>query len=191
MLREALRLVAPQGFEFHTPPPGAPAWGDVLVPPLPGSPEEAAYRGSPVRAHYVVSHRDAWRALALSLIAPRSAYRSLLVGVDPGSTCAYAAVGDGILLGAGRAPCDSLAPRIAEILSRIPHAAGRVSLGTGPGATAASLSLEEAGIPYTLVDEYRTTASAAPAPLARPWMDEDVRAAALIAVAGRYLEARR
>ncbi len=187
VLLEARRVLGPQGYSFSSPPPRGVLDGDVAVLPLPGSPEEAAYRAVELRVAFRVLESDAWKALALAVAAPRRAYRELLIGIDPGSTCAYAAIADGVLLYAGRAPCGEVARRVSWLARWIPHERLSVNLGGGPGAGAAAAGLDSAGIPYKVVGEQGTsTRGPPPGPVWREWMDADLRASLLIALLGRH-----
>jgi hypothetical protein len=185
---EALRLAAEvggllgaQGVRLHVPRSLAPVRADVVVEPVPGSPEWAAYSSLPVEARYRVSHPDPLTALSLAITAPRRGFARLLLGVDPGRLCAASIVGDGVIIRAAKMPCPQLGAYARSAASRIPHEVFEAIVGSGPGFADAVLALEGAGVPYRLADESWTTSRPVLGP-ARTLRDRDLAAAATIAL---------
>ncbi|GAB6147966.1 hypothetical protein [Stetteria hydrogenophila] len=186
MLSSSRGLLEPQGYTFLLPPPGSRVVADVAVMPLPGSPEWAAYRSTRIDARGVVSERDPWLALALAVAYPKRGFTRLLVGVDPGGSCGVSAVADGVVIYTGKAPCSQVGGLVSWITSWVPHSRLSVYIGTGPGYPEASLSLEEAGVPYMEADESETSDPAVPGLARHAWKDRDLRASTLIALLGAY-----
>ena len=191
---EALRYIsrlAPlfeaQGVRIHLPRPGTLLDADVVVAPLPGSPEEAAYREAiEAYAGPVVEARDPLTAMSLALAFPRERFRRLVVGIDPGSaSCGVAALADRYLVEAARVPCGGLGPWVLGVSRRVPHWRLEVYLGDGPGSGGASESLAVHGIDYYYVDESGTTRRP-PLHLGGLVRDKDILAGAAIALRGAY-----
>lgn len=186
MLLRSKPLLEAQGYRVTTPPPGGRVVADVVVLPLPGSPEWAAYQSTRVEAGGVVEERDPWTALALAVAHPRRAFSRVLVGVDPGSLCGVSAVADGVLLYADKTPCGEVGRLVSWLKSWIPHARLSVHIGTGPGFAEAALSLARSGIPYEGADESNTSEPVIPGLARYAWKDKDLRASTVIALMGAY-----
>lgn len=186
VLARSRGLLAAQGYQFITPPPGARIIADVAVMPKPGSPEWPAYEATPIEAGGVIVEEDPWRALSLAVAHPKESFSRVLVGVDPGSECGVSAVADGVVLYAGKEPCEGVGSLVAWLASWIPHARLSVHVGTGPGFSQAAVSLERAGIPYSEADEADTSNPVIPGLARHSWKDKDLRASTIIALLGAY-----
>lgn len=182
VFREARGLLALQGVSLYQPSGLGSVVADVSVEPLPGSPEWLAYRGLERRVAWRVVERDPWRALSLALAAPRRAFETLSVGVDPGKLCAVSVVADGFLLRAWKIPCRILGGSLAAFLGRIPHRRAVVTVGSGPGVVEAVSSLSEASLEYGVADESWTTSRPALWRPLRHLKDRDLAASATIAL---------
>ncbi len=181
-------ILGGQGVYFVTPLPGSLVDADILVAPLPGTPESLAYAatlsGFPGP---VVKERDPLRAVALALAYPRRWFNRLVVGVDPGSLCGAAVLGDYYLLEAERLPCETIGDWVAEVSSRIPHSSMGVFIGDGPGSGRAASSLANRGIEYEVIDESGTTSRRGLASRISSIVgDRDILAGIAIALRGAY-----
>ena len=180
-------LLEGQGVRILLPRPESLIDADIVVSPLPGSPEEAAYR-SILEAYNgpVVAARDPLTAMSLALAYPRERFRRLVVGIDPGPVgCGVAALADRYLVEAARVPCEGLGSWVRGISGRVPHWRLEVYLGDGPGSSGASESLSGSGLDYYYVDE-RGTTRRPPISLGRLVRDKDILAGAAIALRGAY-----
>jgi len=185
---EARGLLGIQGLALYIPGGLGPVRADVVVEPLPGTPEWRAYSTVEVMARYRVSHPDPLTALALAVAAPRRGFSRLLLGVDPGGTCAGSLVGDSLLLSVFRAPCASLGEKALDASKRIPAGRFEVIVGSGPGFEEAASSLARAGVPFRVADESWTTSRPSLWVPLQALGDRDIAAAAtiaLLAAAGR------
>ena len=184
--REARGLLEAQGILVVFPDPTDELEVDVAVEPAPDSPERLAYSACKVRArHWVRGVRDARLALSLAIAAPKGVFDELLIGVDPGTGgCGVTAIADGIVVWAGRGPCESLGERILWLKSWIPSKEYSVYVGSGPGFSVAEDSLASMGISYVVVEEYGTTRHPILWHVLEKLRDRDLVASASIALLG-------
>ncbi len=160
---------------------------DIVVAPLPGSPEAIAYRG--VLEAFpgpTIVERDPLTALARALAYPRTGFSRLVFGIDPGRACGGIVVGDSYIVSYFREPCESVGGRVALLASRMPHSSLEVYLGNGPGSGTAASSLIESGIEPLIVDEDGTTRRPPISTLESLPRDRDILAALAIALRGAY-----
>lgn len=184
VLREVRSLLARQGVRIFQPRELGEVVADVIVEPLPGSPEWLVYRSLPRRSTYTIVERDPWRALSLALTAPRRSFERLTVGVDPGRLCAASIVADNLLLRSWKTPCHRLGEEIGGLIGRIPAAEREVVLGSGPGVEEAASSLVAGGITFLVADESWTTSRPALWGILGSLGDRDLVASATIALMG-------
>jgi hypothetical protein len=158
----------------------------VVVAP-PRGPErplaEALARASGARL--VASERPR-RALYVSLAHPSGVFGELAVGVDPGDTCAAAALGDGLLIWTWRGPCVDLPAEVERLSDDVDALRFRVYVGFGSGGREAALALGSLGYEVRGVPEEGSSSSPYNAPLGLSGAidDEHVLAALTIAYKG-------
>ncbi len=179
-LRLKRDLLRSQGYYFIEDPGGR--W-DVVVAPLPGSPEMKYYEGflKGVEDRRIVSERDPLAAISRAVAYPRQMFSRMILAVDSGtSLCGLAALADGTVLEASSAPCDEVARRAQELNIRVPHRRLWVVVGDGSGFEEVARQLLELGLPMSFIDESGTTALRIPLPLRL--RDANARAAVALAL---------
>jgi len=185
--RRHQELLEAQNILFVYPPPDRLVDADIVVAPLPDSPEEPLYR--PVLDEYrgpVVRDRDPHAALSRSLAYPKDMFTRLIIGVDPGRECGVAAIVDGIVIQLSKRPCPDLAPTVRELAALYPSTRVETYIGDGHGLAAATASMDELGLEYVIVDEYGTTRPPSYAGLFSLVRDKDLLAGLAIALKGAY-----
>ena len=180
-LRLRWGLLRPQGYSFISNP--ASRW-DVVVAPLPGTPEEAYYRDvlQRVERGRLICERDPLVAISRAVAHPRPAFSRLTIAVDSGvNVCGLAALADGIIMEASSIPCTEVALRVRDLKERVPHERLSVLIGDGAGADKVMEGLLAQGLPVSFVDERGTTRSRTPLPI----FLKDLNARAAVALALR------
>ncbi len=176
-----------QGVELIIPGPGSLPPADIALLPGPETPEYSYYvpRLREMGVPFIASI-DPLTGLSRSLAYPRPNPETLIIGVDPGSTCGYVAVSDSNVLLGGKVECSLLGPKAIELAVRIPASNRMVFVGDGYGAATAVESLLEYGVEFTLVGERGSTSRPARGPLERVLKDKDLLASLTIALRGAY-----
>ena len=179
-LRARINLLAAQGYAFTS---NTDSLWDVVVAPLPESPEMEYYRDflKSVEPSRVVQDRDPLAAISRAVAFPRPRFSWMVLAVDSGtSMCGLAALADGLVLEASPAPCGEVGWRVRELASRVPHERLRVVVGNGAGWDELADELLGLGLPVGFVDESGTTAPRLPLPLRLK--DSNARAALALAL---------
>jgi len=185
--RQHQEILEAQSILLVYPSPERLVDADIVVAPLPGSPEEPLYRAT--LDEYkgpVVRERDPHAALSRSLSYPKDRFARLIIGVDPGRDCGVAAIVDGIVISLTRRPCTDLAPTVRELAGLYPSSRVETYIGDGYGLAAAAASMDEHGVEYVIVDEYGTTRPPSYAGLFSLVRDKDLLAGLAIALKGAY-----
>ncbi|MCE4609753.1 MAG: hypothetical protein F7C36_05180 [Desulfurococcales archaeon] len=186
------RILEAQGIEIEIPYPFTGLRGDIAVFRTPRDPEFYYYikdldeKGIP----YIVE-LDPLRAISLSLIYPRSLFFKVVIGIDPGDRCGLVLLGDGVLLYSEKVQCNIIGERIRELSGLVEALEYRVYIGGGTGIDTALSSLENKGIKYRIVEEYKTTKDPSNGPITSLLKDKDLVAGYTIAVRGESLWATR
>ncbi|MCE4611072.1 MAG: hypothetical protein F7B17_03780 [Desulfurococcales archaeon] len=159
---------------------------DVIVAP-PEGPERAlaeviASRTSAGLVHHVRPRRALYQAIAY----PSSSFGKVVVGVDPGKTCAAVAVADGLVVWLWRGDCVDLPVEVDMLRDDAPSREFQVYVGFGWGGEEAAASLRGVGFEVRGVPEEGSTTLPyhAPAGLLEAIDDEHVLAALTIAYRG-------
>jgi len=185
--RQHREILEAQSILLIYPSPERLVDADVIVAPLPGSPEEPLYRT--ILDEYpgpIVRERDPHAALSRSLSYPKDRFTRLIIGVDPGRECGIAAIADGIVINLSKRPCNDLAPTVMELAGLYPSARVETYIGDGYGLAAATVSMDEHGLRYVIVDEHGTTRPPSYAGLFSLVRDKDLLAGLAIALKGAY-----
>jgi hypothetical protein len=157
--REMNELMAAQGINLIIPRRTAQLPdGDIAVLPPENSPEYQYYlgilqnQGAPL-----ISERDPLLGLAKAIVYPRRAFRSVIVGIDPGRKCGVTFLGDGKLMHASKIECSHIGSIIKEILGRLPWQLSEIFVGDGAGLVIAQLSMAKEGLSYNVIQEAGST----------------------------------
>ena len=159
---------------------------DVIVAP-PEGPERVLAEAIAGRTSTgIISHMRPRRALYEAIAYPSRSFNKVVVGIDPGKTCAAVAVADGLVIWLWRGDCVDLPVEVDLLRDDAPSRELRVYVGFGWGGEEAAASLRGVGVEVRGVPEEGSTSLPyhAPAGLLEAIDDEDVLAALTIAYRG-------
>lgn len=188
VVKDHKELLEAQGVILLTPSITSELRVDVIVEPLKGEPEWLLYKShSRIRAKYIIGANveNPYKALALSLIAPKPRYSMAAIGIDPGtSACGFSLIADDILLMAKKISCSKTLQMLDWIREWLPTNSIKIFLGKGPGLNYLRELLEASRIDYQIVDEDYTTSRPTYWHISRILRDKDLTASVTIALKG-------
>ncbi|MEM0340635.1 MAG: hypothetical protein QXN05_00455 [Acidilobaceae archaeon] len=128
-----------------------------------------------------VCHSDPWVSLFKAL-SPSGRFRSLRIGVDPGSFCSLAAYADNLLIWLEKGECEEIAKRIKWLTSIAPSDVITINVGSGSGWERVAIELTKLELSFRLVEESRTSSRPIYSKLKDKIKDEDLLAAMTISL---------
>ncbi|AFZ70500.1 hypothetical protein Calag_0756 [Caldisphaera lagunensis DSM 15908] len=156
----------------------------VIISPLKNTPEYDVYYKNIEHLKNVIYEEDPEVALFKAIVYPKSKFDHVIVGIDPGISCGYVILGDGLIIGEGKVSCNTIGNTIKKELEKIPHINKEVILGSGEGWITAGNSLIKNGLSYKIVREDDVAKNMPKTPIFKIFKDKDVRSAMVIALRG-------
>ncbi len=157
---------------------------DVAVLPKPGSPEsEIEWR---IHAKYIIDNvSNPWQAISLAITAPKKAFRTLSIGIDPGPTfLGLSAIADNILLWLSKLNIVELKKEIVWLKNWIPSSITRVYVGGGEYSGNVIEELNDLKYDVRIVNEDGTTSMPSNWRILETVRDRDLMASITIALIG-------
>ncbi len=104
----------------------------VVAPPR-GPERAAAIRLASMTSAGLVSDERPRRALFKSLAYPQDSFSNVAIGIDPGRSCAAAAVADGLFIWYWSGECVDLPVTVESLIEDLAPSNVKIYVGLGPG----------------------------------------------------------